>query len=74
MKKINNACNYVIQKSSMQFFPNIHPIHIYFKVGKIFFCKYLEKSSKMMFNIILRKLPSHHREIFVMKCNLSVYI
>ena len=36
-KKINNACYYVIQKSSMLFFPTINSINIYFKVGKIIF-------------------------------------
>ena len=30
------------------------------------FCKLLEKCLKMMLNIILRKLPSHHGEISVM--------
>ena len=31
-KKINNACYYAIQKSSMLFFPNIDSINIYLKV------------------------------------------
>ena len=38
-KKINNACYYVIQKSSMLIFSNIDSINIYLKVGKISFCK-----------------------------------
>ena len=36
-KKINNACNYAIQKSSMLIFANIDSINIYFKAGKICF-------------------------------------
>ena len=50
-------------------FPNIGSmnIYMYFQVGKMFlFVNNQKKSSKMMMNIILRKLPSHHGEVSVM--------
>ena len=39
---------------------------MYFKVGKIFFVNNKKKSSKMLLNIILRKLPSPHGKFSVM--------
>ena len=36
-KKVDNACDYVIQKLSMIFFPNIDSINVFFKEGKIYF-------------------------------------
>ena len=46
---------------------------MYFKVGKTFFVNNKKKSSKMMLNIILRKLPSPHGEFSVMQCVQNDY-
>ena len=73
-KKINNSYNYVIQKSSIVIIPNIDLINICFKIDKIFFCKYLEIVSNMIFNINLRKLPSQYGEVSVMYNEVEVYL
>ena len=63
-KKINNACNYVIQKLSMLIFRKIESINIYFKIGKL---KIIRKKLKNDVEyIFLRKLPSHHGEVSAM--------
>ena len=48
------------------FFSNIDLTNICFKIDKIFFFKYLDLSSKKMFNLNLRKLPSQYGEVSVM--------
>ena len=40
-----------------------------FKIDEIFFWKYLELSSKTMFDLSLRKLPSQYGEVIVMYCD-----
>ena len=45
-----------------------------FKIEKNMFCKYLELSSKMIFNINIRKLPSQYGEVSVMFRNIEYAI
>ena len=42
-------------------------MNICFKIDEILFCKYLELSSKMMFDLNLRILPSQYGEVSVMR-------
>ena len=65
MKKINNGCKYGIQKSSMLIFIN-NWFNIYFKKGKNYFLTIRIKFIKMLYNMKLRRLPSHHGEVSVM--------
>ena len=56
----------LFKSHQMYFLPNTDLINIYFKIDKIFFCKYIELSSKTMFDLNKRKLLSHYGGVSVM--------
>ena len=75
--KNQNACNYVIQKSSIVILPNIDLINIRVKIDKLFLCKYLELRSKTMFNLYYgnyRVNTEKFNVMFLLFCHIQIKI